>query len=127
MTAATPATRRAFVGATVATAVAVPALAVGTNRCVEALHREADAIEAETARLNANPDAPASEWGAWSEREMAFFHKAAALPPTPEHAGIKARAFSMGLDGEISYAFEHDGMLTRLAVEALGALAGARS
>lgn len=85
--------RRSLLAAAPIAAVALvaPVTALSATTGVSAYYAELDAIDRETARLNAVP-ASAAEWDHWEEWSTRIWREIEALPPTQENAKLKARA-----------------------------------
>lgn len=82
---------------------------------------ELDAIDARARELEVGHHTEA-EWDHWEKWTDRIYRGVEALPPTPDNAGIKARAIWSITDGELDVIVEGEATVCRLARQVLTGL-----
>ena len=116
--------RRSLLASGLATVVAVGAApaALAIPSAPSPFFAELDAIDRESARLNAGSFDEAT-WDRWDEWSNRIYREIEALPPTPENAKIKARAIWSIIDGDMENVNTGQSAVARLVRQMISGLA----
>lgn len=116
--------RRTLLGSGIATVVAVGAApaALAIPAKPSPFLAELDAIDQESARLNAGNFDEAT-WDRWDEWSNRVYREIETLPPTPENAKIKARAIWSIAEGDMENVNTGQSAVARLVRQMITGLA----
>lgn len=115
--------RRLLLTAALAAPVVAIAPAIASGTRASFYYAELDAIDALTARLEADPHTDA-EWDHWEQWTTRVWGEIEALPSTPENARIKARAVWSIINGDLEALNEGQSTVCRMVRQMVTSSAG---